>query len=160
MRPAFERAVARYGNGAGTGRVVAADDIPAAVEAFIRVAEGTPWKQAGVPGIPARVAQDIELRRVGPRPGAHHRRARRVHPVHLERRRLQHHLGHEHGHATRERRRRLVHLQECPRGRAHRSMSRARLLATAGKQPAEYGFTGSPSADTKYYGYLVYADGY
>ena len=59
LRPAFERATARYGNRAGTGRVVAADDIPAAVEAFARVAEGTPWKQAGIPGIPARVAQDI-----------------------------------------------------------------------------------------------------
>jgi hypothetical protein len=59
LRPAFDRATARYGNGAGTGRVVAADDIPAAVEAFVRVVEGTPWKQAGIPGVPARVAQDI-----------------------------------------------------------------------------------------------------
>ena len=30
-----------------------------AIEAFIRVAEGTPWKEAGIPGIPARVSQDI-----------------------------------------------------------------------------------------------------
>lgn len=59
LRPAFDRAIARYGNRAGTGRVVTADDIPAAVEAFIRVAEGTPWKQAGIPGVPARVAHDI-----------------------------------------------------------------------------------------------------
>jgi hypothetical protein len=59
LRPAFDRATARYGNRAGTGRVVALDDIPAAVEAFARVAEGTPWKQAGIPGVPARVAQDI-----------------------------------------------------------------------------------------------------
>jgi hypothetical protein len=59
LRPAFDRAVARFGNRAGTGRAVATDDIPAAVEAFARIADGTPWKQAGVPGVPARVAQDI-----------------------------------------------------------------------------------------------------
>lgn len=59
LRPAFDRAVARYGNRAGTGRVVAADDVPAAVEAFTRIAAGTPWRAAGVPGVPARVAQDI-----------------------------------------------------------------------------------------------------
>lgn len=59
LRPAYERALTRYGNRAATGRVVAADDIPAAVEAFTRVAAGTPWKEAAIPGIPARVAQDI-----------------------------------------------------------------------------------------------------
>ena len=26
---------------------------------LIRVASGTPWKEAGIPGVPARVAQDI-----------------------------------------------------------------------------------------------------
>ena len=31
------------------------------VPRFIRVAEGTPWKEAGIPGIPARVAQDIRF---------------------------------------------------------------------------------------------------
>jgi hypothetical protein len=59
LRHAYDRAVARYGNRAGTGRVVDAADIPAAIEALIRVTGGTPWKEAGVPGIPARVAQDI-----------------------------------------------------------------------------------------------------
>jgi hypothetical protein len=59
IRPAFDRAVARYGNRAGTGRVVDADGVPDAIAAFIRIAEGTPWKEAGIPGIPARVAQDI-----------------------------------------------------------------------------------------------------
>ena len=59
LRPAYDRAVARFGNRAGTGRVVDADGIPAAIEAFIRIAEGTPWKEAGLPGIPARVAQDV-----------------------------------------------------------------------------------------------------
>jgi hypothetical protein len=33
--------------------------IPDAIEAFVRVGDGTPWKEAGIPGVPARVAQDI-----------------------------------------------------------------------------------------------------
>ncbi|MCB0993208.1 MAG: hypothetical protein KDB16_19670, partial [Acidimicrobiales bacterium] len=59
LRPAYERAVERYGNRMGAGRVVDADHVVDALEAFIRVADGVPWKEAGVPGIPARVAQDI-----------------------------------------------------------------------------------------------------
>lgn len=59
IRNAYARAVDQFGNRAGAGRTVDADDIPAALEAFIRVIEGTPWKQAGIPGIPARVSQDI-----------------------------------------------------------------------------------------------------
>jgi hypothetical protein len=59
LRHAYDRAVAEYGNRAGTGRVVGVDEIPAAIRALVRVAEGSPWKEAGIPGIPARVAQDI-----------------------------------------------------------------------------------------------------
>ena len=59
LRPAYDRAVARYGNGSGTGRAVDADGVPAAIEALVRVAEGVPWKEAGIPGVPARVAQDV-----------------------------------------------------------------------------------------------------
>ena len=59
LRPAYERAIAKYGNRAGAVRLMNADAIPAAIEAFIRVAAGEPWKQAGIPGIPARVSQDI-----------------------------------------------------------------------------------------------------
>ncbi|MGI9598137.1 MAG: hypothetical protein ACR2QK_18385 [Acidimicrobiales bacterium] len=59
LRPAYNRTVARTDGRVGAHRVVAPDDIPAAIESFIRVAEGTPWKEAGIPGIPARVAQDI-----------------------------------------------------------------------------------------------------
>ena len=59
LRPAYDRAVEKFGNRTGAGRVVPADDIPAAVEALARVADGTPWKEAGIPGIPARVCQDI-----------------------------------------------------------------------------------------------------
>ena len=59
LRPAYERAIAKYGNRAGAVRLLDADAIPPAIESFIRVAEGHPWKQAGIPGIPARVSQDI-----------------------------------------------------------------------------------------------------
>lgn len=59
LRPAYDRAVAKFGNRSGAARLLDADAVPAAVEAFIRVADGTPWKEAGIPGIPARVSQDI-----------------------------------------------------------------------------------------------------
>jgi hypothetical protein len=59
LRPAYERAVQRYGNRVGAGRVVTADRIPDAIQSLVLVAEGVPWKEAGIPGIPARVAQDI-----------------------------------------------------------------------------------------------------
>ncbi len=59
IRAAYERTVARTEGRVGAHRVVAPDDIPAAIESFIRVADGTPWKEAGIPGIPARVTQDI-----------------------------------------------------------------------------------------------------
>ena len=59
IRGAYDRAVSDWGNAVGTGRTVDADQIPEAVGAFARCAEGTHWKKAGIPGIPARVAQDI-----------------------------------------------------------------------------------------------------
>lgn len=59
LRAAYDRAIEKHGNRAGAARVVDADAIPDAVEAFVKVAQGTPWKEAGIPGIPARVGQDI-----------------------------------------------------------------------------------------------------
>ena len=59
LRAAYERAVAQHGNRTGANRAIDADSIPDAIEAFVRVGEGTPWKEAGIPGVPARVAQDI-----------------------------------------------------------------------------------------------------
>jgi hypothetical protein len=59
LRPAYDRAFAQYGEGVGAGRTVSADDIEEALSAFIRIAEGTPWGEAGLPGMPPRVAQDI-----------------------------------------------------------------------------------------------------
>lgn len=59
LRAAYNRTVAATDGRVGAHRVVKPDDIPAAIEAFVRIAEGTPWKEAGIPGIPARVTQDI-----------------------------------------------------------------------------------------------------
>ncbi len=59
LRPAYDRAVERYGNRVGAGRVVDADTITDVIESFARVADGTPWKEAGIPGVPSRAAQDL-----------------------------------------------------------------------------------------------------
>jgi hypothetical protein len=59
LRAAYDRGVDMSGGRFGAGRVVGADDIPAAIESFIRIADGTAWKEAGVPGLPMRVAHDI-----------------------------------------------------------------------------------------------------
>lgn len=59
LRAAYDRAIAQHGNRVGAGRTVGADEIPDAVEAFVRIADGTPWKEAGLPGFPARVSQDV-----------------------------------------------------------------------------------------------------
>ena len=59
LRAAYDRAVAKYGNRAGAARLLDADAVPAAIESFVRVAEGVPWKEAGIPGVPARVSHDI-----------------------------------------------------------------------------------------------------
>lgn len=59
LRPAYDRAIEKYGNRAATGRVISVDEIESAVESFIKVAEGTPWREAGIPGAPNRVVQDI-----------------------------------------------------------------------------------------------------
>ena len=59
LRPAYERGIQQFGNHAATGRVVGVDGVEDALLSFFRVASGTPWKEAGIPGVPARVAQDI-----------------------------------------------------------------------------------------------------
>lgn len=59
LRPAYERAVARLGNRAGAARLLDVEGVATAIESFVRVAEGVPWKEAGIPGVPARVSQDI-----------------------------------------------------------------------------------------------------
>ena len=59
LRPAYDRAIAKYGKRVGAGRTVEAEGITSAIDAFIKIAGGVPWKEANVPGIPARVSQDI-----------------------------------------------------------------------------------------------------
>ena len=59
LRAAYDRGVEMSNGRFGAGRVVAADDIPAAIESFIRITEGTPWAEAGIPGMPMRVSHDI-----------------------------------------------------------------------------------------------------
>jgi len=59
LRAAYDRGMAMSDGRFGAGRVVDAADIPTAIEAFIRVAKGTDWKEAGIPGLPMRVSHDI-----------------------------------------------------------------------------------------------------
>ena len=59
LRPAYDRAIARHGERFGAFRVVGPDEVPAAIGTFAAIAAGAPWKDAGIPGIPARVVQDI-----------------------------------------------------------------------------------------------------
>jgi hypothetical protein len=58
LRPAWERAHARLGR-TQIGRTTDPDGIADAVAAFVRLADGTPWTEAGLPGDPADVAMDI-----------------------------------------------------------------------------------------------------
>ena len=59
LRAAYDRAISTHGTRIGAFRVIGPDDVPAAIGTFAAVADGAPWKEAGIPGIPARVVQDI-----------------------------------------------------------------------------------------------------
>lgn len=62
LRPAYERQRARSGRTA-VGRAIAADQVPRAVAAFIRVAEGAPWedvwREEGLSAPPPQVQSDV-----------------------------------------------------------------------------------------------------
>lgn len=58
LRGAYDRAVAAAGR-TSVGRVVDADGIPDALAAFQRIADGTDWTEAGVPGLPIETVHDI-----------------------------------------------------------------------------------------------------
>ncbi len=58
LRPAYDRAVKATGR-TSVGRSIQADAVPDAVGAFVRIAEGTPWAEAGLPSLPMAVAADI-----------------------------------------------------------------------------------------------------
>ena len=58
LRDAYDRAVATNGR-TSVGRVVDADGIPDALAAFARIADGTEWSEAGLPGIGIDAVHDI-----------------------------------------------------------------------------------------------------
>lgn len=58
LRAAWDRARQKSGR-TSVGRAVEADGIPDAVAAFVRIADGTDWKEAGLPGLPIAVAHDL-----------------------------------------------------------------------------------------------------
>lgn len=58
LRPAYERHRAAAGQTL-VGRVIAPEGIPGAVAAFVRITEGQPWEDAGLPGAPDLTALDI-----------------------------------------------------------------------------------------------------
>jgi hypothetical protein len=58
LRPAWERARARMG-GTQVGRVVGPDAIPDALAALVRIAEGVPWTEAGLPGDLPALLMDV-----------------------------------------------------------------------------------------------------
>lgn len=59
LRAAYERTMANHGERMGAFRVLTPDTVPDAIGVFAEIAGGANWREAGIPGIPARVAQDI-----------------------------------------------------------------------------------------------------
>ena len=57
-RTAYERRLARTGQTL-MGRVIGPDQVPDAVAAFRRIVAGTPWRESGLPGVPAATALDV-----------------------------------------------------------------------------------------------------
>lgn len=58
LRPAYDRQLARTGR-TTVGQAVDADGVPDAVAAILRIAEGTPLEEAGLPGSPRFIGLDI-----------------------------------------------------------------------------------------------------
>jgi len=58
LRPAWERTRERNG-GTQVGRIVSADGIPGALEALARIAAGTAWTEAGLPGELPALLMDV-----------------------------------------------------------------------------------------------------
>jgi hypothetical protein len=57
LLPAYQRS--RAARGTSVGRTTDGRGIPAAVGALVRIADGTPWTDAGLPGDPISVAHDV-----------------------------------------------------------------------------------------------------
>ncbi len=58
LRSAYDRAVAKNGR-TSVGRVIGPDDVPAALEQFVWIADGKPWNEVGLAGRPMQVVHDI-----------------------------------------------------------------------------------------------------
>lgn len=58
LRPAYDRQLARSGR-TTVGQAVDADGVPGAVAALVRIADGEPPEQAGLPGSPRAVGLDV-----------------------------------------------------------------------------------------------------
>ena len=58
LRKACERNLEQSGRTLA-GRTVEVDAIPGALSAFVKIAAGMPWKEAGLQGHPLKVAKDI-----------------------------------------------------------------------------------------------------
>ena len=58
LRPAYDRALSASGR-TSVGRAIGPDAIPDAIDAFVRIAEGAPWAEAGLPILPMAVVHDI-----------------------------------------------------------------------------------------------------
>lgn len=59
LRGAYDRAVAANHGRTVVGRVVGPDGVPDAVAGLIRIAEGTPPREAGLPADPAQTVMDV-----------------------------------------------------------------------------------------------------
>lgn len=59
LRPAYDRSVAAARGRTLVGRAIDPDAVADAVAAFLRIADGTPWHDAGIPGAPNLVAMDV-----------------------------------------------------------------------------------------------------
>lgn len=59
LRAAYDRSVAARGGRTSVGRVAAPEVIPDVLAAFVRIADGTPWTDAGLPGDPVQCAHDV-----------------------------------------------------------------------------------------------------
>jgi hypothetical protein len=59
LAPAYRRAVSASGGRTLVGRVVGPEAIPDAVAALVRIAEGQPWEETGLPATPPDVVLDV-----------------------------------------------------------------------------------------------------
>ena len=59
LRAAYNRTRAARGGATSVGRTIDADGIPELVGALVKIVEGTPWTEAGLPGDPVSAAHDL-----------------------------------------------------------------------------------------------------